>query len=218
MNTFLFTANHFSHCIISTEYWNFRNSCSFSLSQQEMFDNLVSLLFALFCPYLVKGSTKCVDICVKAEAPYFSFLKKNSEAMKLFLSQNCDSSHLIIFCLTNVFPPPLLCQTNGRNPPPIIKYPSISILKGKKCGQMKENRAVLHQRSICASKRNRRQWLRASSRSLCPTSVPQKHSDTSFFSVLFFWLKFEHLRYFTKQFLFALTIQKPNFSCSWIFP
>lgn len=159
MNTFIFTANHLSRCIISTEYWKFSNSLSFSLSQQEMFDILVSPHFTLFCKVkvkeiwwkkLVKESTMCVDICVKAEAPYFSFLKKNSEAMILFWSQNCDSSHLINSFRKNAAPPLLLCETNGRNPRPTVKYPSISFLKGRKSQQMKNSRTVLYQRSTCA--------------------------------------------------------------------
>lgn len=155
MNTFIFTANHLSHCIISTEYWKFSNSLSFSLSQQEMFDILVSPHFTLFCKVKVKEiwwkKAKCVLIFVSRLRPHISaFSKKNSEAMILFWSQNRDSSHLINFFRTNAAPPLLLCETNGRNPRPTIKYPSISFLKGRKSQQMKNSRTVLYQRSTCA--------------------------------------------------------------------
>lgn len=173
-----------------------------------MFYTLDSLLFALFCTYFVKGSTKCADIFVKAEAPYFSFLKKNSEATKLFWSKNCDSSRLINFSPTNVSSPPLLCQTNGRNSPPTIKYPSISFLKGRKFGQMKESRTALYQRTIWASKRSCRQWFRTSSRSFSPTSVAQKHSDTNVFLCFVLLIKIWALALFYKTVPFVLTIRK----------
>lgn len=171
-----------------------------------MFDILNSPLFALFCTYLLKRSTKCVDICIKAETPYFSFLKKNSEAMKHFWFQNCDSSHQINFCPTNAFSAPLLCQTNSRNFPPTIKYPSISVLKGIKCGQKEVELCYI--RGSFVPQRGA-----VDNDSEHPQGPPDHLSGTKelwyvSFSVLFFWLKFEYLHYFIKQFLLFLPFRK----------
>lgn len=139
----------------------------------------------------------CWYLC-QGWGPILQLPQKECRGNEIFWAQNCDSSHLINFSPTNAFSPPLLCQTTRRNPSPTIKSPSIPFLKGRKFGQMKESRTVLYQRSICASKKSCSQWLRTSSRPSWPTSVPQKHSDTSFLLCFVLLIKIWGLALFYK--------------------